>query len=141
MQCKKVLLKATYNLKIIFTDWLVKVSNDDARAYCRFCAIVLRAHKSDLTSHATTAKHIKNVSTSTNAPSGPISVQIIVDDNQLQSTPTNSSLNGGFGSGGSRASMSTPPRIQYPKKYRVEWEDMEEFKGKYIYLKFLTYKN
>jgi hypothetical protein len=72
--------------------WLVKVTNDESRAYCRFCSIVLRAHKctsfiyiknfrinvdvrgyiiygcvrlvlADITNHGATIKHSTNAKT------------------------------------------------------------------------------
>lgn len=41
-------------------EWIVAVEGDDSKAACKFCNNRLRAHHSDLVSHATTVKHKRN---------------------------------------------------------------------------------
>ncbi|XP_067129395.1 uncharacterized protein [Centruroides vittatus] len=43
-----------------FSKWIEEVGNDSEKAYCKLCKVYLRAHKTDLTKHASTAKHAKN---------------------------------------------------------------------------------
>jgi len=105
----------------------VKVTNDETKVYCRWCSIVLRAHRSDLTGHANTQKHSKNAATAsiTGANTGPISVQIVAQDPppeiKMKSPRKSDPM---FGS-----SPGTPGRTQYTKRYRKEWEDIEELKA------------
>jgi len=102
-------------------DWLVRVSNDESRAYCRWCAIILRAHKSDLMTHSTTAKHAKNSSLA-GGPTGPLNVQIVTSDDpasQVHEDKKQAEMN---------LRNSLTPRTQYAKKYRLEWEQMDELK-------------
>ncbi|MPC21989.1 Pyrroline-5-carboxylate reductase 3 [Portunus trituberculatus] len=41
-------------------EWIVAVEGDNSKAACKFCHNKLRAHHSDLVSHATTVKHKRN---------------------------------------------------------------------------------
>lgn len=41
-------------------EWIVAVDEDVTKAACRFCHNRLRAHHSDLMSHAATVKHKRN---------------------------------------------------------------------------------
>lgn len=41
-------------------EWIVEVDGDNSKAACRFCHSMLRAHHSDLMSHAATVKHKRN---------------------------------------------------------------------------------
>ncbi len=101
------------------------MSNDETKAYCRWCAIVLRAHKTDLTTHAATAKHAKNAQTGGPSPAGPISVQLIANDeeqikySQMQMQQQYDSL------GNLRPGIRSP----YTKKYRRVWESIPELKS------------
>ena len=40
--------------------WL-QPTHDHSRAYCKLCKADMRAHKSDIKKHSTTAKHLKNI--------------------------------------------------------------------------------
>jgi len=98
------------------------VVNDKSKAYCRWCASVLRAHKFDLTFHSTSKRHIKNESRG-DIPSGPISVQLIAndddDDDEQDATATRS-----FPASDREVSG------RYGKRYRQEWESIPELKSK-----------
>ncbi|CAG7823300.1 unnamed protein product, partial [Allacma fusca] len=108
-------------------DWLVKVTNDESRAYCRWCAIVLRAHKADLTTHASTAKHAKNAESASLAGvnSGPMSVQIVPSDEQV--------IQGAIAGQTQRTGYSdlnyTYQRSPYSKRFRPEWQEIDELKA------------
>lgn len=86
----------------------------------------------DLTGHSNTQKHAKNAATAsvTGANTGPISVQIVQQDPppeaRLQS-PKKMEKDPMFGSISTSAN-STPNRPQYTKRYRKEWEDLDELK-------------
>ena len=41
-------------------EWIVAVEGDDSKAACRYCNSRLRAHHSDLMTHASTVKHKRN---------------------------------------------------------------------------------
>lgn len=43
-----------------FSKWLTPVKDDPTKAFCKYCAINLRAHKGDLSKHSKSDKHIKN---------------------------------------------------------------------------------
>ncbi|ODM98037.1 hypothetical protein Ocin01_08647 [Orchesella cincta] len=111
-------------------EWVVKVTNDESKVYCRWCSIVLRAHKSDLTGHSNTQKHAKNAASAqvTGANTGPISVQIVQQDPNSDirmRSPKKNDKDPMFGS----ASAGTPVRPQYTKRYRKEWEEIDELKS------------
>lgn len=106
----------------------MKVTNDESRAYCRWCAIVLRAHKADLTTHASTAKHAKNAESASLAGvnSGPMSVQIVPSDEQvMQGAMLGQTPRANFGDLG-----YTYQRSPYSKRFRPEWQEIDELKGK-----------
>lgn len=41
-------------------EWILAVEGDDSKAACKFCNNTLRAHHSDLMTHAATVKHKRN---------------------------------------------------------------------------------
>lgn len=83
----------------------------------------------DLTGHSNTQKHAKNAASAsvTGANTGPISVQIVQTDPSPETrmrSPKKNDKDPMFGS-----SSSNNGRPQYTKRYRKEWEDIDELKG------------
>lgn len=149
-ECSKInfsFSKRNHHFPLI-PGWLVKVSNDERRAYCRFCALVLQARRTDLTAHLRAQPHVVNTKAAAEAGivSGPISVQIVCNENDNEEeqegdfapvaageeevggevlTDYKPDLSGqGQGQGTRRSSGK-----HYIKKYRPAWEDEEEFRG------------
>lgn len=48
-----------FTILIFIADWLAADVTNDTLAHCRYCHVVLKAHKKDLVSHAKTDKHKK----------------------------------------------------------------------------------
>lgn len=84
----------------------------------------------DLTGHSNTQKHAKNAAQASMSGqnSGPISVQIVQQDPTLDTRMMRSPKKNGsdpmFGS------TSNSGRPQYTKRYRKEWEELDELKCK-----------
>ncbi|OXA46473.1 hypothetical protein Fcan01_18564 [Folsomia candida] len=123
-----------------FQGWLVKVSNDERRSYCRFCAIVLQARKGDLSAHGRTQAHIANakIAQESGISTGPISVQIVCneEENEDFTQPEEDAGGGGeieykpelFDTIRTRQKRTSTSGKNYIKKYRTAWEEEEEFK-------------
>lgn len=48
-----------FTIYVFIADWLAPDATSETSATCKYCRVVLKAHKKDLVSHAKTEKHKK----------------------------------------------------------------------------------